>query len=204
MTTPQEALKQARDKIDGLTNIIKMAARNIKDQRMHYVESLAGSRIYVDDAISDAKRLVTEIDSVLDSAQPAPAVPEGWQIVPKEPTPEMLTAGDNAGDDIWTVESSYAAMLAAAPAPAPVGAQPVQATDILKRAKQACAALYRKDKNVMEMRDEIERRDRFNGAVSQCINAIDALSIQAHPVQQTANPKYSDIVSDGGMDPRNK
>ena len=49
---------------------------------------------------------------------PAPAVPEGWQLVPKEPTEEMRNAFANGtiGFDRLT-SNAYRAMLKAAPAP---------------------------------------------------------------------------------------
>ena len=50
-------------------------------------------------------------DATLPGAQPAPSVPEGWQLVPIEPTQEMLDATswpNCAGTD-------YKKMLAAAP-----------------------------------------------------------------------------------------
>lgn len=47
-----------------------------------------------------------------------PAIPEGWQLVPVEPTPEMLKAGQyrvgNLSTEKWFAVS-YRAMLAAAP-----------------------------------------------------------------------------------------
>jgi hypothetical protein len=49
-------------------------------------------------------------------------VPEGWQLVPVEPTKEMIEAGDNSrlwveedGPDWRNTVSTYKAMLAAAP-----------------------------------------------------------------------------------------
>ena len=45
-------------------------------------------------------------------APPPPKVPEGWQLVPKEPTPEMLNAAEG---DCDTFDDYYKAMLAAAP-----------------------------------------------------------------------------------------
>ena len=52
------------------------------------------------------------------------AVPEGWQLVPKEPTPEMLAGGWGywlnvmaPGKQRDTAAKEYTAMLAAAPAP---------------------------------------------------------------------------------------
>lgn len=51
-------------------------------------------------------------------ASPA-SVPGGYAIVPVEPTPEMLTAGECESDsDRATYETVYAAMIAAAPTPA--------------------------------------------------------------------------------------
>lgn len=46
----------------------------------------------------------------------APAVPQGWKLVPIEPTPAMRLAGRKAPD---AMEEIWAAMLAATPAPAP-------------------------------------------------------------------------------------
>lgn len=59
---------------------------------------------------------------------PAPAVPEGWQLVPVVPTPAMIAAlecriqliDDYGGQVVWSeslIEDAYPAMLAAAPKP---------------------------------------------------------------------------------------
>lgn len=52
---------------------------------------------------------------------PAPAIPEGWQLVPKEPTPEMIRSGQSEyGEVVFAehqVNSVYRDMLAAAPKP---------------------------------------------------------------------------------------
>ena len=66
--------------------------------------------------------LVWCIDAALSGNLPAPAAPEGWQLVPVEPTLEMITSGLMAN----TYESdsascilarAYRAMIAAAPKP---------------------------------------------------------------------------------------
>lgn len=44
--------------------------------------------------------------------------PEGWKLVPVEPTPEMIGKGIIAYDG--KCESAYRAMLAAAPSPPPI------------------------------------------------------------------------------------
>lgn len=56
------------------------------------------------------------------SQQPAPVVPDGWVMVPKEPTAEMQSAGASAiriettaVNKLWTGNAVFRAMLAAAP-----------------------------------------------------------------------------------------
>ena len=58
--------------------------------------------------------------AVYEAGRASPAsVPEGWKLVPVEPTPEMLTAGECESDsDRATYETVYAAMIASAPTPA--------------------------------------------------------------------------------------
>ena len=54
-------------------------------------------------------------------AQPAPSVPDGWKLVPIEPTQEMLDAGEDtfvsslSGTPTSSPIAVYRAMLAAAP-----------------------------------------------------------------------------------------
>src|SRR5699024_100373 len=75
-------------------------------------------------------------------------VPEGWKLVPVDPTPEMQAAGGQAVridttsiNKLWTGNKVYAAMLAAAPT-APGAQQPVSDPDGLPSglaAEAACA-----------------------------------------------------------------
>ena len=63
-----------------------------------------------------------KIDAALAGKLPAPVVPEGWQLVPVEPTEEMCEAGANAPLKVRQAEATwigviYRAMLAAAPKP---------------------------------------------------------------------------------------
>ena len=51
----------------------------------------------------------------LPGAQPAPGVPDGWQLVPIEPTQEMLASA--WGIDSCDIDGTYKAMLASAPKP---------------------------------------------------------------------------------------
>lgn len=80
-----------------------------------------------DHAADEIERLHGESDwlrTALRAAQTAPAQsdaePVAWQLVPKEPTPEMLDAGARAPDgDSWpggSMANSWEAMLIAAPA----------------------------------------------------------------------------------------
>ena len=48
---------------------------------------------------------------------PQPAIPEGWQLVPVEPTEAMLDAGEMIDGDGVTYVDLFKAMLAAAPKP---------------------------------------------------------------------------------------
>ena len=63
-------------------------------------------------ATSEKVGLSTRLSAALAQAEQPVAVPEGWQIVPKEPTDRMIAAGIMAYDG--KCESSYRAMLAAA------------------------------------------------------------------------------------------
>ena len=79
-----------------------------------------------DDAKAEAKRCGGTTSAVALYDHPAPGVPEGFALVPVEPTPAMKTAGinvevfasdPNAGPLNWEeVEAVYRAMLAAAQA----------------------------------------------------------------------------------------
>lgn len=66
----------------------------------------------LDDELADRARAAL----VLLAAVPQTAIPDGWQLVPKEPTPEMMQAGfDVRGGHMYG--ATYRAMLAAAPKP---------------------------------------------------------------------------------------
>lgn len=65
------------------------------------------------------KRLEEAITELHDEAAPAVSltemVPEGWKLVPFEPTEEMIAAGDQFMDGLSRLGDAYEAMLAAAP-----------------------------------------------------------------------------------------
>lgn len=47
----------------------------------------------------------------------APRVPQGWQLVPVEPTAAMIAAANRLPENFPPMKRVYAAMLAAAPQP---------------------------------------------------------------------------------------
>lgn len=51
------------------------------------------------------------------AAPPAPAVPDGWKLVPITPTPKMIHAAYTDRNGNFGSESQWAAMLAASPEP---------------------------------------------------------------------------------------
>lgn len=65
----------------------------------------------------------SDIEAALSAQVQDAAVPEGWKLIPKEPTPEMITAARFYATDKWTrdgyglaLTELYRDMLAAAPA----------------------------------------------------------------------------------------
>ena len=66
----------------------------------------------------DVESLWARIDAALAGKLPAPAVLEGWKLVPVEPTESMI--GHGCGASVMVVSEvvrAYGAMLAAAPKP---------------------------------------------------------------------------------------
>ena len=62
--------------------------------------------------------LLERIDSALASKMPVPVVPEGWQLVPVEPTERMISESIDAGRfDEDDAVFFWASMLASAPSP---------------------------------------------------------------------------------------
>jgi hypothetical protein len=77
-------------------------------------------------AAAELRRQHAEIESL--RAQLAARVPDGWKLVPVEPTKEMLDAYVNNAGCFQSARSDWAAMLSAAPSQqAPVQGEPVAA-----------------------------------------------------------------------------
>ena len=70
-----------------------------------------------DDEVSAVQMTVSRIDALLAGQVPAPAAPEGWQLVPVNPTQEMADAAKwiDGRLSVWKWADGYKAMLAAAP-----------------------------------------------------------------------------------------
>lgn len=62
---------------------------------------------------------IVRIGEAMLGAHPAVAVPDGWKLVPVEPTVDMMGAYHNAKRTMHTVPEIWRAILAAAPQPAP-------------------------------------------------------------------------------------
>ena len=69
-----------------------------------------------DELVAENERLRDEIAVALGEKQSTVIIPEGWQLVPVEPTLEMISAAtrDSVG---FGTRAAYKAMLAAAPKP---------------------------------------------------------------------------------------
>lgn len=91
---------------------------NIGDATMRHIFTPTGMT-----SVSDMQAVFDRVEAVLvGMEQPAPVVPDGWVMVPKEPTSEMQSAGASAiriettaVNKLWTGNAVYWAMLAAAP-----------------------------------------------------------------------------------------
>lgn len=91
---------------------------NIGDATMRHIFTPTGMT-----NVSDMQAVFDRVEAVfVGMEQPAPVVPDGWVMVPKEPTAEMQSAGASAiriettaVNKLWTGNAVYRAMLAAAP-----------------------------------------------------------------------------------------
>lgn len=103
-------------RIEELESHVRVMAGLLRDARK-YVTALGKP----DDEVSAVQMTVSRIDALLAGHVPAPAVPEGWQLVPVDPTPEMTSnavakaAIKYRCQDVY--RRVYRAMLAAAPSP---------------------------------------------------------------------------------------
>ena len=72
-------------------------------------------------SIATVDGMVLPAGTALYAAPPAPIVPDGWKLVPVDPTQEMMRSGANVPlNKAARHNAVYRAMLAAAPTPAPI------------------------------------------------------------------------------------
>lgn len=121
--TPAQKLAQAEAERDAL----KMRLAELEKQEPRYqvqkLPSYGRESLWID--VASREEAETNVlhgyrwRIVYDA--PAPAinlaelVPEGWKLVPVEPTEEMIAAGDQFMDGLSLLGNAYEAMLAAAP-----------------------------------------------------------------------------------------
>lgn len=111
-------------RIEELEAQVRAMAELLRDARK-YVTALGKP----DDEVSAVQMTVSRIDALLAGQVPAPAAAEGWQLVPVEPTREMMASAMSAvtqpqdllysqsgwGMNEMAARTRYCAMLAAAP-----------------------------------------------------------------------------------------
>lgn len=100
-------------RIEELEAQVRAMAELLRDARK-YVTALGKP----DDEVSAVQMTVSRIDALLAGQVPAPAAPEGWQLVPVEATMAMISAATAATTGFGT-RAQWDAMLAAAPKPHP-------------------------------------------------------------------------------------
>ena len=100
-------------RIEYLEAQVRVMAELLRDARK-YVTALGKP----DDEVSAVQMTVSRIDALLAGQVPAPAAPEGWQLVPVEPTERMISESIDAGRfDEDDAVFFWASMLASAPSP---------------------------------------------------------------------------------------
>ena len=118
---PQTGILQVLDdqpmcmakRIEELDAQVRVMAELLRDARK-YVTALGKP----DDEVSAVQMTVSRIDALLAGQVPAPASPEGWQLVPMEPTERMISESIDAGRfDEDDAVFFWASMIAAAPSP---------------------------------------------------------------------------------------
>ena len=100
-------------RIEELEAQVRVMAELLRDARK-YATALGKP----DDEVSAVQMTVSRIDALLAGQVPAPAAPEGWQLVPVEPTERMISESIDAGRfDEDDAVFFWASMIAAAPSP---------------------------------------------------------------------------------------
>lgn len=104
------------DKIQRATEIHRSMTPHQMALRIVELEDIAE---IVGQSASERSKRITELQDALELAEEAvranyPEIPDGWKLVPMEPTIEMVQAATHSSVGFGT-RSAYQAMLAAAP-----------------------------------------------------------------------------------------
>lgn len=98
-------------RIEELEAQVRVMAEMLRDAKP-YMDHRGGA------GVKGYTKLTKDIDAALAGKLPAPVVPEGWKMVPVEPTESMI--GHGCGASVMVVSEvvmAWAAMLSAAPKP---------------------------------------------------------------------------------------
>lgn len=109
-------------------------------------------------------------------------VPEGWQLVPVEPTPEMLAAGYDAygkGHFTPAIIDCYRAMLAAVPAHPAERQEQGEFGDAYQGAREDLAIWKRR---ALEAEARVRHQDQIIDQMGEDLNAINGPTFMGEPV----------------------
>ena len=118
-----------REEAIEMSEYLKEAERLLSE----YGDAVSDAVVFAQDPSGYSMRMEEATRAALLAHIQRGAVPEGWQLVPKEPTPEMLAGGWGywlnvmaPGKQRDTAAKEYTAMLAAAPAPSCTAPAPAE------------------------------------------------------------------------------
>lgn len=116
-------------------------------------------------------------------------IPEGWHLVPKEPTREMFEDWRDAYDRAligsgvaWAWDDAYKAMLSAAP-PSPVAESGWQGIETLR------TFIDRQGDKLRTMKGSISWRNGYGAALDNITKVLDALPAPPHIADQRPEVK---------------
>ena len=166
-------------------NALKRAAEILREDALGIREShtLGGDWQSEDKAKADHDEMMAVAEQLVAlQSQTAPAVPEGWRLVPVEPTGEMQVSGAKAIrfnttgiNKLWTGGRVYDAMLAAAPQPdhSPDAGMVVPFQSRVNGWMQECFGPE-------ISADKVERNHRFLEEALELVQALGSTKDEAH------------------------
>ena len=112
------APNQPQARMDAQSDVVVGVLPEIIEKALDWIEN--DTRECVRHHIAkhyDPNEIYTSLDQLEHILRAAPAVPQGWKLVPVEPTQEMLDHVNRTVPDLFELGDEYRAMLAAAPQP---------------------------------------------------------------------------------------